>query len=455
MRITMNVIIIGCGKVGATLAVQLSKESNDVCLIDTDYAKIEQLVNVNDIIGICGNGSNYSVLQEAGISEADLLIAVTGSDELNLLCCVIAQKASNCKMIARVRNPVYQQESDFLQKELGLTMIINPELLAAQEMFQVLCFPNAIEIGFFTSGQVEMIRYRISNDSLLNEMSIKDVAAKVNENLLICAIERDGVVTIPNGDSVLATGDTISILATKKTAVDFFHAIKASKNPVKNTMIIGGGKIAVYLAKMLTKSGIKVKIIEQDEKRCEELSELLPNVTVIQGDGSDRTILKEERIDQLDSFAALTNFDEENILLSLYAMKMVDKKVVTKINRFQLNEVVYNLNLDSVIYPKNLTTERILQYVRSKKNSIRSNNIKTLYRLHEDKVEALEFYIEEESAITNVPLSKLQFKKNILIGCITRNGKSIIPNGNDEIKVGDSIIVVTTTLGLKDSLDIL
>lgn len=451
----MKIIIIGCGKVGATLAVQLSRENNDVCVIDTDNARLQSLITVNDIMGICGNGSNYAVLKEAGISETDLLIAVTESDELNLLCCVIAQKASNCRMIARVRNPVYEQESEFLQKELGLSMIINPELLAAQEMFQLLCFPNASEIGFFSRGQVEMIRYRIANDSILDKMSIKDVSAKLNLDLLVALVEKDGEVFSPNGDTVLESGEMISILATRRTAIEFFSKIKASKNTVKNTMIIGGGKIAVYLSRMLLRNHIKVKIIEQNEKRCEELNEILPEVTVICGDGSDREILREERIESMDSFAALTNFDEENILLSLYAMKMVDRKVLTKINRFQLNEVVYNLNLDSVIYPKNLTTEKILRYVRSKKNSSRSNNIKTLYRLYEDKAEALEFVIEEESPLTNVPLHKLKLKSDILIGCITRNGKVIIPKGNDEILVGDSIIVVTTKLGMQNSLDIM
>ncbi len=451
----MKIIIIGCGKVGTTLAVQLCRENNDICVIDTDSTRIQSLSTVNDVIGICGNGSNYAVLKEAGIAETDLLIAVTESDELNLLCCVIAQKASNCRMIARVRNPVYELESEFLQKELGLSMIINPELLAAQEMFQLLCFPNASEIGFFSKGQVEMIRYRIPHDSILHNMSIRDISAKLSLDLLICLVEKDGRVFSPKGDTIIESGEMISVLATRKTAVEFFHKIKANKNTVKNTMIIGGGKIAVYLSKMLSKTNIKVKIIEQNEKRCEELNEILPEVTVVCGDGSDREILKEERIELMDSFVALTNFDEENILLSLYAMKMVDRKVLTKINRFQLNEVVYNLNLDSVIYPRNLTTEKIIRYVRSKKNSSRSNNIKTLYRLYEDKAEALEFEIEEESVLTNVPLHKLKFKENVLIGCITRNGKVIIPKGNDEIRVGDSIIVVTTRLGLQDSLDII
>lgn len=450
----MNIIIVGCGKVGTTLAIQLSKENNDICVVDENRDTIEHLTTVNDIIGVCGNGAAYSTLCEAGITEADLLIAVTQSDELNLLCCVIAQKAARCKVIARVRNPVNQQESEFLKKELGLSMIINPEYLTAQEIFDVLCFPTANEISFFCNGQVAMVRCRIQKDSRLDQMTLKKVSDSINDKLLICAVEREHQVIIPTGDTVLQSGDIVSILATRKTAIEFFDSIRATKNPVKNTMIIGGGKIAVYLSRMLIKAGIKVKVIESNSKRCEELSDILPDATIINGDGSNRDLLVEERINQMDSFVALTNFDEENILLSLYASKFVTKKVVTKINRFQLNEVVYNLDLDSVIYPKNLTSERILQYVRSTQNAYGSN-IRTLYRLCDNKVEALEFAIQEGSALIGVPIAKMGLKKQILIGCITRNGATFIPKGNDQIEAGDSIIVVTTKLGMKDAESII
>lgn len=450
----MKIIIVGGGKVGTALASQLCQEKNDICVVDRDKERITRVTGMYDVMGICGNGSNYTTLLEAGIGDADLLIAVTESDELNLLCCVIAQKAGECKAIARVRNPVYEGETDFLQKELGLSMIINPELLAATEMFHVLCFPNASEISFFSKGQAEIIRYRIPDGSVLNDMKLKDISARINDNLLIVAVERENQVIIPTGDFILHSGDMISIIASRKTAIDLFHAIKASTNPVQNTMIIGGGKIAVYLARMLIKSGIGVKIIESNMARCEELSDMLPHATIIHGDGSDRELLKEERIGSMDSFVALTNFDEENILLSLFAQKLVKKKVVTKINRFQLNEVIYNLNLDSAVFPKNLTTERIIQYVRATQNSIGSN-IQTLYRLYEDKVEALEFRITENSALINKPLCELNIRKGVIIGCITRNGQSIIPNGQDQILPGDSVIIVTSRLGLRDAKDIL
>lgn len=449
----MKIIIIGCGKVGSTLAAQLSKEDNDICVIDTNRERIQYLTSRNDIMGICSDGTNYAVLKEAGIESADLLIAVTESDELNLLCCVIAQKAGRCKMIARVRNPVYQQENEFLRKKLGLAKIINPELLAAQEMFKVLCFPNAREVDYFSMGKAQMVRFRIPAGSVLDGLSLKQVSAQINDKILICARERGEDVIIPNGDSVLQSGDMISILGVRKTIVEFFRAIKHNVNQVKNTMIIGGGKIGVYLTRMLLKTGIHVKIIEQDRKRCEDLNRHFPEATIIHGDGSDKDLLNEERISKTDAFVALTGFDEENILLSLFAKDMT-KKVVTKINRFQLNEVVHNLDLDSVVYPKNLTTEKILQYVRATNNPVGSN-IVTLYRFYDEKVEALEFIIKEKSPLTNTPLHQLNLKKNNLIGCITRNGKTIIPKGQDEILVGDSIVVVTTMLGLQDAQDIL
>ncbi len=450
----MKIIIVGCGKVGTVLAAQLGQEGNDICVVDLNRDRMQGLVSQNDIMGVCGNGSNYAVLAEAGIAEADLFIAVTGSDVLNLLCCVIAQKTGHCKVIARVRNPLYQQESEFLRKELGLTMIINPELLAAEEMFHILRFPNANEVDFFSRGQVEMIRFRIPKESMLDNLSIREVADRINNEILIGVVERENEVLIPNGDTVLHSGDSISILTTRKSAVAFFRTLKSASLPVKNTMIVGGGQTAVYLARMLVKSGISVKLIEQNRARCEELAELIPEITVVHGDGSDRELLREERIEKMDSFVALTNFDEENILLSLYAKKFVKRKVVTKINRFQLNEVIYNLDLDSVVYPKHLTSERLLQYARAQKSSIGSN-IQTLYRLCEDKVEVLEFLIKDASALTAVPIYKLRLKSDILIGSINRAGKSIIPKGQDQIQSGDSIIIVTTRLGLKDALDIL
>ena len=449
----MQIIIVGCGKVGSALTQRLSKEENNVCIIDINSEVVHTLATECDVMGIVGNGASYSVLAEAGIENADLFIAVTESDELNLLCCVIARKTAKCHTIARVRNPIYSKEQDFLQHEIGVSMIINPEQTAASEISSLLCFPGAIGIDSFAGGKVEMLRFRIPCGCILDNMALKDVSARIHCQFLICAVDRDNEVCIPGGNFVLKSGDVISIVASRENTSFFLKKLNINTNSVKNTMIIGGGKISLYLAEMLVKQGIAVKVIEKNPKRCQELSELLPEATVICGDGSEETLLQEERIDSMDSFVALTNMDEENILLSLFAKKHVSKKVITKINRQQLTEVIRNLELDSVVYPKLLTAQKILQYVRAAKNSIGSN-VKTLYRLFDDKVEALEFNIYEKSKITEIPLQDLHIKKGLLICAITRNGRILIPDGQTQILPGDTMIVVTTQLGLQDAQDI-
>ena len=450
----MQIIIVGCGKVGTALVQRLSTDDNSICIVDTDANIVHKLAAEHDVMGVVGNGASYSVLAEAGVERADLLIAMTVSDELNLLCCVIARKASKCQTIARVRNPMYNTEHDFLQKELGLSMIINPEQIAAREIANLLCFPSAIGIDHFSNGRVEILRFRIAQDSMLNDMSLKEVSAKINCDFLICAVNRDNEVTIPRGNFVLRSGDIISIVASRKNAIEFFHKINMKTTGVKNTMIVGGGKISLYLAQILATLNIDVKIIEKDEERCEELAELLPEATIVHGDGSDESVLLEERIETMDSFVAMMNLDEENILLSLLAKKKVRSKVVTKINRLQLNEVIHNLDLDSVVYPKLSTAQQILRYVRATRNSIGSN-VQTLYRFYEDKVEALEFHITGDSRITGIPLQKLPLKTGLLICCITRDHQVIIPDGQTCILPGDRIIVVTTILGMQDAQDIL
>ena len=450
----MRIVIVGCGKVGTALARSLSQEDNNICIVDVKSDVVHQIATENDIMGMVGNGASYSVLKEAGIETADLLIAVTESDELNLLCCVIARKASKCQTIARVRNPMYSQEKRFLQRELGLSMIINPEQTAAAEIASVLGFPSALGIDSFAGGKVEMIRFRIPAESMLDNMSLKAVSAMVKCDFLICAVDRGGKVEIPGGNFVLQSGDLVSLVTSRQSAKMFFEQIHMNTNRARNTMIVGGGKITLYLAKMLDTLGIAVKIIEKSPQRCKELSEILPKATVINGDGSDEAFLQEERIDTMDSFVALTNMDEENILLSLLAKKKVSRKVVTKINREQLNEVIHNLELDSVVYPKLLTAQKILRYSRATRNSIGSN-VKTLYRLYDDKVEALEFYITEKSKITGITLQQMKLKKGLLICAIIRNDKLLIPDGHTEILPGDSMIVVTTQLGLKDAENIL
>lgn len=451
----MKIIIVGCGNVGVTLAEQLSKEGNDICVIDSQKQIVEEVISKNDIMGICGNGSNYSVLMEAGITSADILIAVTESDEMNLLCCVIAQKAGHCKLIARVRNPIYETETDFLRKELSLSMILNPDKLTAQEIFQVLCFPTAKEIAAFEGGKVQMIRYCIPEDSAMCNLLLKNMTGEEYAGILINAVERNGEVFIPNGDTKLCAGDMISIVGTRKTIAHMMTVLKDNVDAVKNVLIAGGSRVSVYLAKMLASIGVKVKIIEKDAEKCDSLTDTLPKATIICGDGGDLELLHEERAENMDSYVALTKFDEENIMLSLQAMKLVKKKVVTKIKRSQLKDVMKELDLDSVVYPKNLTADRIIRYVRSARKHEAGSKIKNLFKMYDDRAEALEFEIGEEKKLINIPLYKLGLKKGILIASITRDGKTFIPKGQDEIHPKDTIIVFTTVLGIKEAQDIL
>lgn len=450
----MQIIIVGCGKVGTALAAKLSVEDHNITVVDSDSSALQMVTNTYDVRGIVGNGASYSVLSEADLDQTDLLIAVTESDELNLLCCVIAKKAGRCRTIARVRNPIYIDERMFLKEELGLSMIINPEFAAAMEISRLLYFPSAIEIDTFVKGRVEMMRLRLCEGCVLDGMALKKLPSSLGCDVLVCAVERGNHVSIPSGDFILRVGDTLSMVAARENARKFFQKIGMKTHQVKNTMLIGGGQISVYLGQILQKMGIMVKIIERDEKRCEELCELLPKAMIICGDGSDEELLREERIDQMDSLVTLTGIDEENIILSLFAKTKVKVKTVTKINRLQINDVMRSLDLDSVVYPKHLTAEAILQHVRATKNSIGSN-VETLYKLIDDKVEALEFHIQGNSRVANIRLQELKIRDDVLIACISRKGKVIIPGGRDKIMAGDSVVVVTTCTGLTDVEDIL
>lgn len=450
----MNILIVGGGKVGRTLASQLNEEGHNIVIVDTNREIVETISNSLDIMGIVGNGASYSVQMEAGIEEADLLLAVTTSDELNLLCCLIAKKAGNCHTIARVRNPIYNQEIGFIREELGLSMIINPEQAAAREISRLLKFPSAIKIDTFAKGRVELLRMRIPENSILHQRKVYEIKTLLRCDVLICAVERGDEVVIPNGNFVLESNDKISLIASPRQANEFFRKIAIVTNQVKNTMIVGGGTIAYYLALQLLEMGIEVKLVEKNKSRCEELSELLPNAIIIHGDGTNQEVLLEEGLENMESFVSLTNFDEENIMLSLFAGNRSNAKLVTKINRITFDDVIDQLNLGSVISPKTTTANDILQYVRAMQNAS-GNNVETLYQIIGGKAEALSFKIQKESSIVGVTLEKLNLKKNLLICSIIRGGKVITPRGQDMIKVKDTVIVVTTNTGLNDIEDIL
>lgn len=450
----MKIIIVGCGKVGYTLVEQLSGENHDIVVIDEQEDKVNSITDTLDAMGIVGNGVSFQTLSEAGIKTADLLIAVTGSDELNLLCCVIAKKSGRCKTIARVRNPIYNDEISFLRDELGLAMIINPELTCAAEIARIFQFPSAVKIDTFSKGRIELLHFRVTKDCLLNNYELIHIRTTLQCDVLVCMVTRGEEVLIPRGDFVFKEGDMVSIVTTPQEANDFFKEIGIVTDSVRTAMIVGGGTISYYLARRLLSVGISTKIIESNLTRCEELSELLPKATIICGDGTDERLLLQEGLGSVEGFAALTGLDEENILLSLHAKKNSHAKVVTKINRINFNGVLSDIKLDTISYPRLLTADMILKYVRSMNTSVNSN-VENLYKLNDGRAEALEFFIKEPSKVTNVPLGKLRIRKNILVCCINRNGRIIIPNGQDELHVGDSVIVVLTDSRLNDIKDIL
>ena len=450
----LKIIIIGCGKVGRTLVEQLSQEGHDITIIDKNRERISQLANLYDVMGLVGNGASYNIQKEAGIGNADLIIAVTGSDELNLLCCTIAPPVGNCAAIARVRTPDYSQEAEYLREKLGLALIINPEYEAARDMARILYLPSSLEVTGFAHGQAELIKYAIPENSPMDGIAIKDLSHKLKANILIGAIERDDDVFIPSGDFILKKGDKLSFVGAHKQAKEFFSHLGLNSHSVKNTMIIGGGKAAYYLAKELLSRGIKVKIIENDFNRCEELSILLPEAIIINGDATDQTLLREEGIETTQSFVPLTGIDEENIMLTLYAKQVSKAKVITKINRITFTNVINSLDLGSVIYPKYITSEAIIAYVRAKKASMHSN-IETLYHMYDSRVEAIEFFVSEKSAVTDVPLKDLTLKDNLLLCFINRNGKIIIPSGNDSIQKNDTVMIITKHTGFNQIQDIL
>lgn len=450
----MKIIIVGCGKIGTTLAEQLSYEQHDLVVIDTNPQKIQQLSENIDVMGITGNGSSVNVLSEAGIEDAHMLIAVTGSDELNLLCCVIAKKVSTCNTIARVRNPIYNKERNFIRKSLGISMIINPELSAATEISRLLRFPSAIKLDTFAKGRVEILKFKLLPEFHLDGLSIMQMTEKLKCDILICGVERGEEVFIPSGNFILHNQDLISIVASTKNSSAFFKKIGVNTNQVKNALIVGGGTIGYYLAALLSSSKIKVSLIDNNTSRCEELSELLPDTTIICGDGTDRKLLLEEGLGSVESFVTLTNMDEENIFLSLFAKKVSKAKLVTKVNRIAYDDIIDGLDLGSVIYPKYITADYILRYVRAMENSL-SSNVETLYHILDGQAEALEFSVKEASSVTDIPLCNLDLKDNLLIACINRNGNIRIPRGHDTIQVGDTVVVVTTVKGLNDLKDIL
>ncbi len=449
----MNIIIVGAGKVGSTIASFLCEEDHDVTIIDTKEDVLDELMNAQDIQGVCGNGSILSILEEAGASKSSLVIATTVSDEINLLCCMTAKKMGAKHCIARVRNPSYIKQMPFMRKELGLSMIVNPDFQAAIEISRMLRFPSAIKIESFSKNRIDLVELKIGKNSKLANIPLLNLQQHFGVKAIVCSLQRGNEVIVPKGDVVLREEDKIHVTASHTDLNKLFKRLDILKDPIRSVMIIGGGRIAYYLAMQLCDIGMHVKIIENNPDACISLSEQLPKASIIYGDGTKQDLLLEEGIETVDACVALTGIDEMNMVISMYAETKDVRKIITKINRGELIDLAENLGNDSVVSTKLTTVNTILQYVRAKQNT-EGNNIITLNKLIEGRAEALEFFMTKRISIMNIPLKKLKIRQDAIIAGIVRSNVAVIPNGDDMIQMNDNVLVVTTNKHITDIEDI-
>ncbi|MCM1165400.1 MAG: Trk system potassium transporter TrkA [Lachnospiraceae bacterium] len=450
----MKMVIIGNGKAGNSLASMLSNEGHDVTVVDINAAALEKTQNTEDVMCIEGNGTDADVLRDAGANKAAIVIAATHYDEVNLLCCLIAKKLGAKRTISRVRNPEYYKQIDLIRDELGLSMAINPEAITADEILRVLITPEAAKVEVFEKGRMELVEYKIPDNSPLLDCSLIEIYKRTKIKLLICAVQRDSEIYIPGGNFVLRSGDRINIAATHKDIEQFFRFNGSIKDKVKSCMIVGGGRICYYLTKSLLGMGMHVKIIENDLEQCRMLAQMFPKASVIHGDGTDQDLLLEEGIRDADAFVAITGIDEENIIMSLYAKNNSNAKVVTKVNRESYVNLTSQIGLDCIIFPKYLTTSSVLGYVRSLDNT--ESNIESIYHIVDNRVEAAEFKIKEHiPKLTGIPLKEIRLKKNILVCSVVRGRQVMIADGNTAIELGDSVVVVSKEHRFADIRDIL
>lgn len=439
----MKIVIIGDGKVGHKLTTELSEGDYDIVLIDQNEGKLQAALNELDIFCITGNGVDAEIQKQADVPHSDLVIACASTDELNMLSCLLARRLGAKHTIARVRNPIYYRQIGLLKEDLHLSMAVNPELTAANEVARILLFPQADKVETFMKGRVELIEFPLREESRLNGLSLAEIYQKLQIKILVCAVKRGNEVYIPDGDFVIQSGDKLHIAATHQDLKSFFKSFGRKTMKIRNVLICGGGHLCFYLTSQLLQAGMQVRIIEKNEERCEVLCENFPRATIIHGDATDHDLLMEEGIQEADALVALTGMDEENIILSLFAKSQGVEKIIAKVNEDSRAQMVEGMGIDSIISAKSATADAIMSYVRARKNSYSSDNVETMYQLVNGKVEAQEFIIRKECQFTNVPLKDLETKPNNLIACIGRKREIIIPNGDDHIEVGDSVIVVT------------
>ncbi len=448
----MKIVVIGCGTIGKTIVEYASKEGHSVIIIDDNKKNVEELIEKFDIMGVVGNGASLDIQEEATVKNADLVIAVTPSDEINILATMVAKKLGAPSTIARVRSPQYLKQIELMKEDLGLSMVVNPERETADEIVKMINLPSLLKSENFAKGKVNLFEILVEDGNPLIGETLISMSKKIKTKVLICAVQRSEQVIIPSGNFMIEKGDRLNITADENSVNDFLAELGLIKTPLKNIMIIGGGIIGYYLANDLANKKYRVKLIESDPKRAEELAELLPKVTIILGDGTDQELLVEEGIDKADACVALTNIDEENIIVSMYARRLKLKKVIAKVKRSSFLGMVDSLGVASLVSPKDIASSRVVSYIRALSNT-KGSNVVTLYKLVNNSVEALEFYAKKKKRFFDKPLKDLSIKENCLIACIIRDGSVIIPNGNDCIKLNDSVIVVTTHQQFDDLMD--
>ncbi len=451
----MNIIVVGCGKIGTTIISSLVAEGHNVTAVDVDSSVITDINNIYDVMSVCGNGTDCDTLAQAGVDKANLVIAATGSDEFNMLTCFLARRMGARHTIARIRNPEYNDSSlGFLKQHLNLSMSINPELLAAQELYHLLKVPSAVKIDTFSRRTFELVELRLQPDSQLDGMTLAELKKKYKAQFLICAVKREDKVYIPDGSFVLKGGDKIGLTTTPSEIIRLLKMLGETQKQAKRIMILGASRISYYLAKMLINSGHSVTIVEKKHEKCKFFSEALPEAVIIQGDGAQQELLLEEGLGSTDAFISLTGTDEQNILISYFAHEQKVPKVITKINRDEFTPMAERLGLDTVISPKKTVSDVVLRYARALQNSLDSE-VETLYKLMDSEVEALEFIVRPDCSILNIPLKDMKIRKGVLIGGIIRGRKAIIPSGFDVILPDDRVVIIAEGKRLNSLSDII
>ncbi len=447
----MKIIVVGGGKVGTAVCRSLVEEKHDVVLIEEKESVLKNITKRQDIMGIVGNGANFKILEQADVSNCDIFIALTAKDEVNMISAVLAKKMGAKETVVRVRNPEYSNAYFKDKNFLGFSLVVNPELLTARYIANSVDFPNALSVEHFVNGRVMLMEFMIADGSKLCQMTLSQFRKKFG-NIVICAIERQGKLIIPDGDAVLKAGDKIFVTGNRVEMILFHNFVKTKI--IKNLMIIGAGRIAYYLLNILKHTRINLKVIENNQERAELFSQEFPDVHVVQGDGTAKSVLLEESVENFDAVATLTGVDEENIITSMFLETLGVQKNITKVNRTSLLEIIDTSQFSSIVIPKSIAVDTMMHFIRGRVNA-QDSNLDAMHHIANGRIESLQFEIRESNKMAGKSLSSLKFRDNILIVAIIRKGKTIYPTGEDVLQVGDKIVVVTFLKNITRIYDLL